>query len=214
MSGLGLSASRLSSGIWGSFLALLALFLLQSCTVVSINSLYEDVTPEDADIVFEKGLIGSWFENDNKCVTTVTIASSEDTYDLQSVQGEGCSEPGEKVRQQARLVKLGESYFVDMFPRPEDVCDTCLALHQIFLTSFTDDMITLTPIDADRLRALLAAKKVKLSIVPEDPKTLFPERPLTLTAVSKDLKHFCRKFASDKSIFKSESAEVLKRAQG
>jgi hypothetical protein len=54
--------------------------------------------------------------------------------------------------------------------------------------SFTTDTITLAPIDGERLRALLAAKKVDLSILPEDHKALFPGRPLTLTALSKDLK--------------------------
>lgn len=207
-----LSTSRLNCRICGPVFAIVALLLLQGCTVVSINSLYEDATPKDPDIVLEKDLVGTWFERDNKCVTTVSIVSHEDAYDLQSVQGEGCSHPGEKVRQGARLVKLGESYFVDMYPRPDDVCDTCLGLHQIFLMNFTKDKMTLTPIDAEGLRALLSAKKLKLSIVPEDPKALFPERPLTLTASSKDLKEFCRKFATDKKIFKPESSEVLNRS--
>jgi hypothetical protein len=206
--------SRAGSTIFGALIALVALFPLQSCTVVSINSLYEDVTPKDPDVVFEKGLIGNWFERDQKCVTTVTIASNDDAYDLQSAQGEGCIDPREKVRQQARLVKLGAYYFVDMFPTARDVCDTCLALHQIFLMRFTADTITLIPIDAESLRALLSTKKLKLSIVPEDPRALFPDRPLTLTALSKDLKDFCSRFAADKTIFKPESAELLKRVRG
>lgn len=181
---------------------------------MSINSLYEDVTPKDADVVFENSLVGTWLEKDGKCVTTITVASNDDTYEMQSVQGEGCSHPRQKIRQQARLVKLGESYFLDMFPKPDDACDTCLALHQIFLMSFTKETLTLTPIDAERLRALISANEVKLSIVPEDPKALFPDRPLTLTASSKDLNNFCRRFAADKRIFKPESAEVLNRSGG
>jgi len=213
MSEPGSGTSRLSFRMCEGFLAFAALLALQSCSVVSINPLYEDVTPKDPDIVVESGLVGTWSETDGECVTTVTIKSEEDEYDLQFVQGGGCSNPREKVQQQARLVKLGGFYFVDMFPNPDDVCDTCLGLHQIFLMSFTIDTITLTPIDAEGLRALLSKKKAKLSIVPEDPKALFPERPLTLTASSKDLKAFCRKFAADKTIFKPESAEMLKRVQ-
>jgi hypothetical protein len=34
---------------------------------------------------------------------------------------------------------------------------------------------------------------------------------MTLTGLSKELKDFCRKFASDKTIFKPESADVFKR---
>lgn len=208
------SGAKSGSGsmIFAAFLALVLLLLQQGCTVVAINSLYEDVTPKDPDVVFEKSLIGTWFERDQKCLTT-TIASNDDAYHLQSVQGDGCSDPGEKIRQQARLIKLGAHYFVDMSPRPGDVCETCLALHQIFLMSFTADTITLVPMDAERLRALLSAKKLNLSIAPEDPRALFPDRPLTLTALSKDLKDFCRRFAEDKTIFKPESAELLKKAQ-
>jgi hypothetical protein len=119
---------------------------------------------------------GTWFERNQERVTTVTIASD----DHASVQGKGCSGPGEKIRPQARLIKLGAYYFVDMLPRPDDVRDTSFVPHQIFLTTFAADMITLMPIDAEGVRALLSARKLKLSIVPEDPKALFLDRCLTL----------------------------------
>ncbi len=209
-----LTPSRLCFKICGGLLGLATALVLAGCSVASINSLYEDVTPKDPDIVFEKGIIGAWTASDAKCVTTVTITSNEDIYDLQSVdEGQGCPEPAQKIRQQARLVRLGTYYFLDISSRPDDVCEACLALHQIFLTSFTKDTITLIPIDADGLRAAISAKKVTLSTVPEDPKMIIPERPLTLTALSKDLKAFCHGFAEDKTVFKPESAEMLKRTQ-
>lgn len=204
--------SRLPLRIAGMLLALAGLLALSACSVVSINPLYEDVTPKDPDIVFENNLTGAWNATDGKCVTILTITFKEDIYDLQSAkQGKGCTDLDEKVRQHGRLVKLGNYYFLDISPRPEDVCVMCLAVHQLFLTSLTKDTLALTPIDSDGLKAALAAKTAALSTLPEDPRMLIPERPMTLTALSKDLKDFCRRFAGDKSIFKPESTDVLKR---
>jgi hypothetical protein len=126
-------------------------------------------------------------------------------------EGEGCSDPGKETRQQARLVKLDSYYFLDVSPREEDVCVTCLALHWISLARFDKDSLALAPIDSDGLNKLLQAGAVHLKILPEDPKLLIPERPMTLTALSKDLKDFCRKFAGNKKVFKPESTETFKR---
>jgi hypothetical protein len=186
--------------------------MLPGCSVVSINPLYEDVSPKDPDIVFEKSLVGSWTATDEKCETTVTVSWKNDVYDLQSMQGKGCADPKEKIHEQARLVKLDNYYFLDIFPRPDDVCSTCIALHQVLLVSFAQDTLSLTPIDDDGLRAALATRTVTLSMVPEGPKMLISGHPMTLTSLSKDLKDFCRKFAGDKTMFKPKSAEVLKRA--
>jgi hypothetical protein len=115
-----------------------------------------------------------------------------------------------ETRLQARLLKLDGYYFLDVSRRAEDVCDTCLALHWISLARFDKDTLALTPIDSDGLNKLLQAGTVHLNILPEDPK-LLPERPGILTALSKGLKNFCRKFAADKKVFKPESTETLKR---
>jgi hypothetical protein len=198
--------------IAGIVLVLVALLSLGGCGVVSVNSLYEDVSPKDPDIVLEKGLPGSWTITDDKCVTVVYVTLKDDVYDLQSLkEGKGCADAGEKIQEQAQLVKLDNYYFLDVSPRPHDVCGTCLALHQILLVTFGKDTMSLTPIDDDGLRAAFAAKSVTLSTLPEDPKGLIHGRPMTLTGLSKELKDFCRKFASDKTIFKPESADVFKR---
>jgi hypothetical protein len=70
-------------------------------------------------------------------------------------QGEGCSDPQEKSHQEARLVKLNSSYFLDISPIPEDVCDLCIAVHGIGLTKFDQGTFALTPIDFDGLNKLL-----------------------------------------------------------
>jgi hypothetical protein len=197
----------------GIGLVIVGLLVLPGCDVMSIHPLYEDVSPRDPDIVLDKDLTGSWSLADGKCTTILTVAAAKDEiYDFRSVeQGEGCSDSGKETRQQARLVKLDSYYFLDVSPRTEDVCDTCLALHWISLVRFDKDALALTPIDSDGLNKLLQAGTVHLKILPEDPKLLIPERPMTLTALSKDLKNFCRKFAGSKKVFKPESTETFTR---
>jgi hypothetical protein len=197
----------------GIGLVIAGLLVLPGCDVMSIHPLYEDVSPKDPDVVLDKDLAGSWSLTDGKCTTILTVAAAKDeTYDFRAVgEGEGCSDPGKETRQQARLVKLDSYYFLDVSPREEDVCVTCLALHWISLARFDKDTLSLTPIDSDGLKKLLQAGTVHLNVLPEDPKLLIPERPMMLTALSKDLKNFCRKFAGNKKVFKPESTEMLTR---
>lgn len=196
----------------GIGLVIAGLLILPACDVMSIHPLYEDVSPKDPDIVFEKDLTGSWSVTDGKCTTTLTVTAKDEIYDFRAVEdGEGCSDPGKETRQQARLVKLDSYYFLDVSPRAEDVCIACLALHWISLARIDKDTLSLTPIDSDGLNELLRAGTVHLKTLPEDPKLLMPERPMTLTALSKDLKNFCRKFAGNKKVFKPESTEAFKR---
>jgi hypothetical protein len=120
--------------------------------------------------------------------------STDETYDLQSKeQGEGCSE--DKIRLQARLVKLDTHYFLDVSPMDDAVCDMCLAKHNIFLAKFDKLMLSLTPIDSDWLKKSLEAKTVTLATAAGDTDTI--------TASSRDLKAICREFADNTEAFKS-----------
>ncbi len=187
-------------------LALLGLLLLSGCWVASINPLYEEGSfgslHKDPALIFDQSLVGSWGVTNDKCTTLLTITAKDEAYDLQSIdQGEGCSE--EKSHQQARLVKLDGHYFLDVSPMDDDVCNMCSAKHSILLAKFEKDTLSLTPIDSDWLKKSITAKKVKLATVAGDTDTI--------TASSKDLKSFCRKYADDKAVFKPDSADTFKR---
>jgi hypothetical protein len=79
----------------------------------------------------------------------------------------------------------------------------CLAKHDIFLARFDKSTLSITPIDADWLKKSLAAKRVTLATLGDD--------PYTITASSRDLKAFCRRFAGNKNVFKPESTTTLQR---
>ena len=190
----------------GIALVLLALLVLPGCWVTSINGLYEQESPvnlhKDPDLVFDPSLIGSWSLTDDTCTTLLTIAAKDEVYDLQSAeQGEGCS--AEKSHRQARLVKLGNYYFLDVSPMEDDVCDMCVAKHSVLLTRFDKATLSLSPVDSDWLKRSLTAKTVSLATLAGDTDTI--------TASSKDLKAFCRKFAENTEVFKPESTSTFKR---
>jgi len=188
-----------------------ALLVLPGCWVMSINALYEE-SPRDPDIVVEKNLSGAWSLTDDKCTTILTVTVSEEVYDLKSVQrGTECNDAGKESRQQARLVKLGAHYFLDTSPWPDQICDACLPLHWIFQVKIDKDVLALSPIESDGVKKQREAGSVHLEVLPRDPKPAMFESPITLTALPRDLKDFCRRFADDKSVFKPESVIVFRR---
>jgi len=178
-------------------LVLAGLLALPGCWVESINPLYEDgfFSSKDTDVVLDQRLTGSWSAAfDEKCTVALTVSAKDDVYDLASTQGTGCDHQGKKSRQQARLVKLDAHLFLDVSPLPDDVCDECLAKHTIYQTKIDKDSFSLTPIDSDWLKNALEQKKASLATLPDDSDTL--------TASTKDLKAFCRKYADDPAAFK------------
>jgi hypothetical protein len=189
-------------------LALAALLVLPGCWVESINPLYEDgfLSSKDPDVVFDQNLIGSWIVVGDNCEAPVTITAKDDVYDLQSTErseDEGCAESDKLSHDQARLVKLDNYYFLDLSPMAEEVCARCLAKHDIYLAKFDKSTLSITPIDSDWLKKALTAKKITLATLGDDPDTI--------TASSRELKTFCRRFAGNKMVFKPESTTTFKR---
>jgi hypothetical protein len=183
-------------------LVLAWLLVLSGCWVTSIHPLYEDdFSSKDPDVVSDQSLIGSWMEVGGKCTAPLTITAKDGVYDLQSTgKGEGCSDSVSASHSRARLVKLDAYYFLDISPMAEDVCDMCIARHDIVLAEFDKTSLTITPIDSDWLKKAIAAKTVTLATV--------PDHSDTLVASTKDLKTFCRKYAGDKEVFRPDSADV------
>jgi len=200
--------SSLTGRFAGILLAMACLIALSGCWVESIHALYnDDVMSKDSDVQFDQRLNGSWTLTDKQCVTALVISAKDDVYELQaSAHGVGCGDPGkkpEKLHQQARLVKLGDHYFLDISPLPHDVCGECLAKHTIYQLRFDKDSFSTTPIDSDWLKDAIGKKTVTLPTMPDDTDAL--------TASSEDLKNFCSKYADDPSVFKPESAAIFKR---
>jgi hypothetical protein len=181
-----------------------------ACDVTSINALYDG--DNDPDLVFAPNLTGSWSLADEKCATVLTITKKGNAYEFRSIdQGKGCDDQTE-TRQLAHLMKLDGRYFIDVEPTNDQVCDRCLATHWIALAEFDDQRLAFTPIDSEGLGALIQTGVAEVSTLPADPNALIPEAT-RLTARSGDLKNFCRRFATDTSVFKPESTFAFERTQ-
>jgi hypothetical protein len=186
-------------------LCLAAVLTLTGCWVSSVNGLDESrLLHQDRDVVVDQMLTGAWQKTDDKCTTILTVTSGERIYDLQATaQGEKCADSGKIAYYRARLLKLDSHLFLDVSPRPDDVCDMCLALHWIFLVKFDKDALSFTPIDSDWLKKALEQKTVTLATMPGDTDRL--------TASAKDLKAFCRRYADNKEVFTPVPELVFKR---
>ena len=182
-----------------------ASFMLLGCWVSSVNGLVEEgFFHSDPDVSFDQRLTAAWEVTSDNCTTILTIIAKEQAYDLQaSEQGEQCTEAGKKSYYKARLIKLDNHLFLDVSPRPDDVCEMCLPLHWIFLAKFDKDLLSLTPIDSDWLKKALEQKAVTLATMPGDTDRL--------TASPKDLKAFCRRYADNKEAFPPVPDFVFKR---
>jgi hypothetical protein len=137
-----------------------------------------------------------WLKRDWPDCGASQVTISAQGYEMQSVQkGEECSDPGKVTHQESTLVKLGEHEFLDVAPRSEDVCDSCMAKHDIYMVKINEDALELIPIDSDWLEGAINTKIVALAAMPDDTDTL--------TASSKELKAFCRQYADDPEVFKA-----------
>lgn len=192
----------------GAFiLALAALLVLPACWVRSINGLDESgfaAIHADPDLSFDPALLGSWSGTSDDCSITLTITADEKRYKWEMIAvGERCDQDKPKVYYEAQLFKLGGHDFLDVTARSEDVCEACVAVHWIFLTQLEKDSFSLAAIDSDWLKKAVQQKAVVLTTLPGDSDTL--------TGSAKELKAFCRKYGSDKGVFKPVPDFTFKR---
>ncbi len=200
---------RLAPRIATLVLALASLLVLPGCWVFSVEPLYEEnLAHPDTDLEFDQNLVGSWWHADEECPWTlaVSVHQKEAAYDLTETAGPECKTgEGEKrvVQYEGHVVKLDNDRFLDINPKSADVCDLCLPLHNFFLISQQNDTLALTPVDSDWLNKAMAQGKITLAHLDGN--------GLTLTASSKDLKAFVRRYAGDKAAFKPDSSTTFKR---
>jgi hypothetical protein len=187
-------------------LALAALLVLPACWVYSVEPLYEEnLAHPDPDLTFEQSLVGSWLPThpDTDCPWTLAIAAEKQVYELTTAPAPNCKSEEKSSRYVGHVIKLDNHRFFDIIPNSAEVCDLCLPLHSFFLISQENDTLALIPVDDDWLNAAIAQKSVTLPHL--------SAHNLTLTASSKDLKAFVRKYADDKAAFKPEPNLVFKK---
>lgn len=159
--------------------------LIASC-VQSLHPLYTD-----KDVVFEPKLIGTWKgESDN---LWIFLKHGEKSYELVY------TEKGSPAKFAANLVKLGQVYFLDLFPESPDLKNDLQQAHLLNVHTFSrvwleDDTLRLAMLEHDWLKTMIESKKVRIK------HELLGDQ-IVLTAPTKELQQFVVRHANDKGAF-------------
>jgi hypothetical protein len=196
-------------------LAVLALTICVLSCVWSLQPLFEE-----SDLVFERGLVGTWKTADHEDTWTFEKAQNSNEYVLVYHQAEfepggpsanKKSVPGDTVRFQARLGRLGGHLFLDLIPEAEgnprvhnDLFNWHLIrAHTICRLWLDKDELRLDWLDENWLGEAFKSGKI----------TIAHARAAdgwVVTAPTKELQQMVLKYAEDKDAF-PPSEDVLHR---
>lgn len=180
----------------------LFLLLLSGC-IPSIHGLYTD-----DDLVFKETLLGKWVDGSD---ATWSFAASEDkAYSLDYTEDEM---PGDDQKTsgnfQVHLVRLGEYYFLDLFPGDNDqlkmpslLINTLLPVHIFAKVEFKGEVVIINFFDPDHLQDLLDEGRIRIGYEKTDDF-------IVLTASTEELQKFVIKYADDENAFLDYT--ILKR---
>lgn len=168
--------------------------LLTSCTP-SLHPLFTD-----KDVVFEPALLGKWiFEDDEHNKTEWTFTRAGDSaYALVHV------EDGDPGRFEARLLRLGQYLFLDIYPEEPALDNGFYKLHLIRAHTFArvtleDDVLAISMMDQEWLEKAIEGKE--LSIGHER----LNNGGIMLTAATAELQQFVLKVVQNPEAFPEPS---------
>ena len=177
--------------------------------VISLHPLFSE-----EDTVFEKKLLGTWIDDANGPHTTWQfgdINEPKNAYKLIFTD-----EEGKKGSFVARLVKLQDKLFMDVYPSemPSDVNDpakTAWPYNAFFLIP-AHTFLKINSIEPTLKMQLTLESETKdlLTQEPEAVKHTFVGDRLVLTASTKELRAFVLKYADDSRLFTGDVALVRK----
>jgi len=150
--------------------------ILTSGCIYSLNPLYTA-----KDVVFNPILIGEWVEKEN----------AESTLKFEQLEQDGYLVSMAYEREQkiliAHLVQVGDSLFLDFFPRVEEAQKDfffarMIPVHGFVKFEISDDSIVLTAFDYDWLEEMKKGNKIDLPFWEED--------EAVITASTEDIQNF------------------------
>ena len=198
-------------------MAVLALTIGTLSCVWSLQPLFEK-----NDLVFEPGLVGTWKTADNDNTWTFEKAQDSSEYVLVYQQAkfdpDGSSPdkksvPGDTVRFQARLGRLGGHLFLDLFPEEKGNPWTrndlfnwhLIRAHTICRVGLQKDELRLDWLDEDWLGEAFRSGKLTIAHARA-------EDGWVVTAPTKELQQMVLKYAEDKDAF-PPSEDILHRVK-
>jgi hypothetical protein len=189
-----------------------------------VASLYPFYTSED--VIFDAGLLGTWVEEDEDEVWTISRAEDQsDAYTIEVLEHTSFSSlmnnrpKTAKSTFSVRLFRLDGMLFMDAFPAPSTTSDSGLSwralragLHVVFRVSRDGDTLRMQALDEDKLDALVQAPS-HVHLLDDGGTYDRPGGPgganLVLTAPTAELQAFLRRHLDD--ILRDESGVMRRR---
>ena len=189
---------------------LLAALLGGCLPVLSLHSLYTE-----EDVVFEEKLLGTWLEDPNEPDATWKFKRIEEPNNAYNLVLS--NEEGKKGSFVAHLVKLEDSFFLDVFP-DEFPCDTDDPNktdwpYNVFFLVPAHTFLKIEQIEPTLKMRIMDPDNVE-QILEKDPNLIKHEivqDRLVLTASTKELQEFLKAHADDEGLFGEPSK--MKRVQ-
>jgi len=172
------------------------LLFLSGC-IPSIHSLYHE-----EDLVYKSELLGNWKDDDGS--TWIFNAGGDKSYKLTFYEKAGLiHDTTTKAEFETHLVKLGDYYFLDLYPGENNQYDmpslliaSLLPVHIFAKVAFVDDQVLVSFFDPDWLESLMEENRIRISY--EKTEELF-----VLTASTDELQRFVVKYAETEKAFVS-----------
>lgn len=168
--------------------AILALAMLATgCIVTSVHPLYFE-----ENVVYDQTLLGTWSEKGENESWLFKKAEGK-MYQLFIFDEESSGEF------EARLVRLGDYLFLDIFPKEQQSGNLLYNLHMVPMHSFMkvsieEDVLHLAPLDKEWFDEKMKQKKITIKHEKRDDLSI-------LTASTQEIQEFVLKYADNEDVF-------------
>jgi hypothetical protein len=186
--------------------AVVACLFLCSCGVYSVQPL---IAGED-ELVFDKALLGSWWQPEAGCTVTLSRFYDEKYYRLvyaappKKMRGDCLLEAGRSAAFEGRLIQLNGTRFLDLYPVDREKLHHDLSLHSFYKIKTLGDTLTLMPMDFDWAKAQWQQSKLGISAREGD-------ESLVLTGDTEDLQKLVAEHSDDDEAFSGKHQLVFHR---
>ncbi len=190
------------------FLAVItaACLLFCGCWVYTVQPL----AAGDDELIFDKALLGSWWQPEAGCTVTLSRFYEEKMYRLvyaapSRKTGGGCLlDAGRSAAFEARMVQLNGTRFMDLYPVDREKLHHDLSLHSFYKIKTLGDTLTLVPMDFDWAKAQWQQSKLGISAREGD-------ESLVLTGDTEELQKLVAEHSDDDEAFSGKHQLVFHR---
>lgn len=165
-----------------------------------LEELEKEMTPVLEELSSEMGKLAKRIEKQTAKFEGTAYVVKEESYKMTVM------DDGERLVYQAHVVRIGEDFFLDLYPLPEfsgaAFGENLFPVHTFMKMDLTDGKLNLTMFDLEKLNKLFESNLVRLRHENVDGTIL-------ITAQPKEIQKFLQKYADDESVF--ESIETYSR---